>query len=161
MDPYFFIFKDDHHTIYVLIYVDDILVTSNSAARVTTLLTQLSSEFTIKDLGPLSFFLGIEATYNSTCLLLFQSRYVSDLLQRAGMMDCKPSSTPMAITFISSNTGSVPFAGATKYRSIVGALQYVTLTLPDVAFTANHVCEFMHAPTEDHSGLLSNASCVI
>ncbi|XP_043704477.1 uncharacterized mitochondrial protein AtMg00810-like [Telopea speciosissima] len=147
-DPSLFIFKQGGVLLYCLIYVDDILVTSNSPAYESKLLTSLASEFSIKDLGPLHFFLGIEATPHGNGLLLSQNRYIQDLLTRAGMTDCKPILTPMSTT--STDSGGALMTDPTKYRSIVGALQYVTLTRPDVSFAVNRVCQFMHSPTEDH-----------
>ncbi|XP_043699881.1 uncharacterized mitochondrial protein AtMg00810-like [Telopea speciosissima] len=66
------------------------------------------------------------------------------------MADCKPVLTAMATTIKASSAGGVAFSDATKYRSIIGALQYITLTRPDVAFSVNRVCQFMHNPSEDH-----------
>ena len=68
------------------------------------------------------------------------------------MKDCKPSNTPMSTTEkLSLHEGVLlsPEEG-TKYRSIVGALQYLTLTRPDISFSVNKVCQFVHAPTTVH-----------
>ncbi|XP_043714508.1 uncharacterized mitochondrial protein AtMg00810-like [Telopea speciosissima] len=135
---------------YVLVYVNDILVTKNNSDRVTAMLHQLSTEFSIKDLGPLDFVLGIEAHNHPKGMLLCQTRYIDDLLTRSGLADCKLLLTPMSTTATTSEAGGVPLKDVTQYRSIVGALQYVTLTRPDVAFSVNKVCQYMHSPTEDH-----------
>ncbi|XP_042486100.1 uncharacterized mitochondrial protein AtMg00810-like [Macadamia integrifolia] len=136
---------------YVLVYVDGILVTGNQLSHVTSLLQQLAIEFSIKDLGRLSFFLGVKVFYqHGGGVLLSQARYMSDLLQRAGMTDCKPVTMPMATTSVASSLGGVLLLDPTRYRSIVGALQYITLTRPDVAYSVNRACQFMHAPSEDH-----------
>ncbi|XP_042479853.1 uncharacterized mitochondrial protein AtMg00810-like [Macadamia integrifolia] len=134
---------------YVLVYVDDISITGNQPTHVQTLLHQIISEFSIKDLGRLSFFLGIEALYRSDGVLLSKDSYIIDLLQRAGMTNCKPVTTPMATTFAASSIGGV-LSDPTRYRSIVGALQYITLTRSDVAYSVNRAFQFMHAPSEDH-----------
>ncbi|XP_043694422.1 uncharacterized mitochondrial protein AtMg00810-like [Telopea speciosissima] len=147
-DPSLFLYRSSSVIIYLLIYVDDIIVTSNTASQVTALLQQLANEFSIKDLGPLHFFLGIEAIH-SKGLLLSHSRYIRDLLQRAGMTKCKPILTPMAVSS-SSDSGGEKFSDPKRYLSIVGALQYITLTHPNVAFAVNRVCQFMHSPTNHH-----------
>ncbi|XP_043687457.1 uncharacterized mitochondrial protein AtMg00810-like [Telopea speciosissima] len=131
-------------------YVDDIIVTGSDPSMGSTLLHRLSQEFSIKDLGDLHFFLGIEVNRTAKGLLLTQSRYIFDLLTRTGMVDCKPVKTPMATTTKFSDSGGVSMPDPTKYRSTVGALQYVTLTRPDSSFAVNRVCQFMHAPIEEH-----------
>ncbi|XP_043687524.1 uncharacterized mitochondrial protein AtMg00810-like [Telopea speciosissima] len=100
------------------------------------------------DLGDLHFFLGIEAIPHSKGLLLSQSRYISDFLKKTGTVDCKPDKTPMATTQKQSAEGGAPMSDPTLYRSVVGALQYATLTLSDDSFAVNHASQFMHAPTE-------------
>nr|XP_019707515.1 uncharacterized protein LOC109506121 [Elaeis guineensis] len=148
-DSSLFILRTNSHVLYVLIYVDDILVTSNDSSQVSLLLRQFATEFSIKDLGDLHFFLGIEAVQNFTGLLLSQTRYIRDLLSKAGMIDCKPVQTPMAMTQ-GSDSGGAPYPDPTQYRSIVRALQYVTLTRPDISFAVNKVCQFMQSPSSDH-----------
>ena len=116
------------------------------------MLRNLKSEFALKDLGELHYFLGIEVKKVQDGILLTQEKYASDILSRVGMKDCKPSSTPMSTTEkLSLNEGKLlsPEEG-TKYRSIVGALQYLTLTRPDISFSVNKVCQFLHAPTSLH-----------
>ncbi|XP_043699888.1 uncharacterized mitochondrial protein AtMg00810-like [Telopea speciosissima] len=133
-----------------MVYVDDILVTSSDQSYVATLFQQLSGEFSIKDLGDLHFFLDIKALKHPKGTLLSHSRYIKDLLHRAIMTDCKSISTPMVTTTKPTNQGGAPMPNPTEYRSIVGALQYVTLMHTDVSFAVNKACQFMHAPTIDH-----------
>ncbi|XP_043700131.1 uncharacterized mitochondrial protein AtMg00810-like [Telopea speciosissima] len=70
------------------------------------------------------------------------------------MADCKPLLTPMSTTITPFESGGESFKDDTQYRSVVGALHYVTLTRPDVAFSVNKVCHYMHAPTEGHWALV-------
>jgi histone deacetylase 1/2 len=85
-------------------------------------------------------------------ILLTQEKYTSDLLSRVGMADCKPMNTPMSSTEKLSLHEGVALGpvDATRYRSIVGALQYLTLTRPDISFAVNKVCQFLHKPTTLH-----------
>jgi hypothetical protein len=78
----------------VLVYVDDIIVTSSSQKPTEGLLCKLSQEFDLKDLGDLHYFLGIEVHEVTNGIILSQDKYASDLLQRVGMKDCKPVSSP-------------------------------------------------------------------
>jgi histone deacetylase 1/2 len=85
-------------------------------------------------------------------LILTQKTYVSNLLKRVNMVNCKPVSTPLATNEkLSTFEGTLLGPGdAMRYRSIVGALQYLTITRPDISFSVNKVCRFLHAPTEIH-----------
>jgi histone deacetylase 1/2 len=113
-----------------LIYVDDIIVTSSSDQAILALLQDLSAEFALKDLGDLHFFLGIEVKKTSDGLILSQEKYATDLLTRVGMEKCTTSPTPLSSTDKLSLTDGTPLGAedSTQYRSIVGALQYLTLT---------------------------------
>jgi histone deacetylase 1/2 len=106
----------------------------------------------LKDLGELNYFLGIEVTLVQGGILLKQEKYAGDILARVGMTKCKVSSTPLASTEkLSRLEGSLLSPDdATRYRSIMGALQYLTLTRSDLAFAVNKVCQYLHAPTTTH-----------
>jgi hypothetical protein len=122
---------------YVLIYVDDIIITSSSPAAIDTLLTNLHKEFAVKDLGPLKFFLGIEVLSNPNGVLLSQHRYITNILHRTNMLEAKPIASPMASSTSLSAYEGEPFPDHTLFRSTVGALQYLSITCPDIAFTVN------------------------
>ena len=81
-----------------------------------------------------------------------QEKYAMDLLTRVGMHDCTSCPTPLSSTDkLSLNDGSpLGSEDSSRYRSIVGALQYLTLTRPDFSFSVNKVCQFLHAPTTAH-----------
>jgi histone deacetylase 1/2 len=112
----------------------------------------MRDEFAVKDLGILHFFLGIEVHHQSSGIVLTQKKYALDLLQRAGMLKCTPASTPMTVVDkLSAHEGTLLSADdATRYRSVVGGLQYLTLTRPDLSFAVNKVCQFLHAPRDPH-----------
>jgi hypothetical protein len=137
-----FYYKKGVVTTFMLIYVDDIIVASSSPLAVNALLCDLNADFALKDLGPLHFFLGIEVKRTTDGLTLSQERYAIDLLRRAGMITCKPDMTPLSATEKLSAQGGELLSpeDATRYRSIVGALQYLTLSHPDISFSINKVC---------------------
>ena len=83
-----------HLTIFVLVSVDDILITSNDLIQIP------ASEFALKDLGSLSYFLGIEAVTHSMGLVLTQRQYIENLLESAGMTNAKPVLTPISSSTI-------------------------------------------------------------
>jgi hypothetical protein len=82
---------------FLLIYVDDIIVASSSQEATAALQwkLQLQSEFALKDLGDLHYFLGIEVKRIPQGIVLSQGKYTSDLLKKVGMVDCKPVNTPL------------------------------------------------------------------
>ncbi|XP_042494989.1 uncharacterized mitochondrial protein AtMg00810-like [Macadamia integrifolia] len=112
----------------------------------------LGTRFAMKDLGSLHYFLGVEVTSTSTRLFLSQSKYAQDILRRAYMADIKSTSTPMVLQ--PDMTDTAPFSDITLFRSIVGALQYLTMTRPNLSYVVNSVCQYMHAPTVAHFGMV-------
>jgi histone deacetylase 1/2 len=151
-DTSLFIYNKSGIIMFVLVYVDDIIVTSSSNKAVNALLQDLSSAFALKDLGDLHFFLGIEVKKINQGIILTQEKYASDLLNRVGLKECKTLPTPLSASEKLSVTEGELLGpeDSTRYRSIVGALQYLTLTRPDIAFSVNKVCQFLHAPTTVH-----------
>jgi histone deacetylase 1/2 len=151
-DTSLFIYHKFDITIFVLIYVDDIIVTSSSNQAVTALLHDINKDFALKDLGELHFFLGIEVKKMHGDLLHTQEQYASDLLVKVGMSKCTSSPTPLSSNEKLSLTEGTPLGpdDITQYRSIVGALQYLTLTRPDICFSVNKICQYLHAPTTAH-----------
>lgn len=133
----------------VLVYVDDIVITGSNTVFISDLIAKLSSKFVMKDLGPLSYFLGIEIQSYANGLLLTQAKYASDLLIKSGMQDCKPCYTPSAVKPPILQNDSL-CTDPQLFRTIVGSLQYLTLTRPEIAYAVNLACQHMHAPTESH-----------
>jgi histone deacetylase 1/2 len=150
-DPSLFIYTKDKQVVYMLVYVDDIIITGSSSNLVQNLVTKLDSVFSLKQLGDLDYFLGIEVKQLSdNSLLLSQGKYIRDLLTKTNMLECKPINTPMMSSCKLSKTGSDNVTDATLYRSVVGSLQYATITRPEISFAVNKVCQFMSAPLESH-----------
>lgn len=128
--------------------MDDILITGSNSSIIQTLISDLHKAFAVRDLGPARFFLGIDLQPHPDGLLLSQAHYISSILRRANMSNCKPISTPATVA--SSSTNNALLDDPSQYQSIVGALQYVTLTRPDISFSVNRVCQSMHAPTQEN-----------
>jgi histone deacetylase 1/2 len=151
-DTSLFLFHKSGITIFVLVYVDDIIVTSSSSYAISALFKDLNKNFAIKDLGDLHFFLGIEVKRVNDGLLLTQEKYATELLDKVGMRLCKSAPTPLSTSEQLSLASGTPLGteDCTQFRSIVGALQYLTLTRPDLAFSVNKICQYLHAPTTEH-----------
>ncbi|PKU64369.1 Retrovirus-related Pol polyprotein from transposon TNT 1-94 [Dendrobium catenatum] len=153
-DPSLLIYNKDSRLIYILVYVDDILLTGNDQAQITHLLSALHNIFHMKNLGSISYFLGMQVLHTTTGFHLSQSKYAADILQKAGMADCKSISSPIASKTAFTGTSLLPPAQADFFKQLVGSLQYLTLTRPDIAYTVNRLCQHMHQPQEVHFQLL-------
>jgi hypothetical protein len=129
-------------TMFVLVYVDDIIVASSSQCATNVLLKNLEDDFALKDLGDLHYFLGIEVTKTKEGILLTQDKYANELLKRAQMIGCKSVSTPLSPSEkLSAHNGELlGLSDAMNYWSIVGRLQYLTLTRLDISFSVNKIC---------------------
>jgi hypothetical protein len=115
---------------FVLVYVDDIIVLSSSQGAIDALLKNLEKAFALKDLGDLHYFFGIEVTKTKEGILLTQHKYAIELLKKVGMISCKSISTLLStLEKLSAHSGELLGPNdAMEYRSIVGGLQYLTLT---------------------------------
>nr|XP_048337142.1 uncharacterized mitochondrial protein AtMg00810-like isoform X1 [Ziziphus jujuba var. spinosa] len=148
-DPSMFVYKTADHLIILLIYVDDVLITGTSSAIISKCIQRLGTAFALKDLGNLHYFLGLEVNMFDGGLFLSQTKYTRDLLQRANMLEATPISTPLSVKVTPSFTDDDP-VDATAYRQLVGALQYLTFTRPNIQFAVNRVCQFFQKPTMLH-----------
>lgn len=149
-DASLFVLHRGHDTAYLLLYVDDIILTASSTTLLHNIIGRLHHSVALKDLGPLKFFLGIQVHRSSRGFLLHQGQYAEELLQRAGMTDCRPAPTPVDTKAKVSATDGALADDASSYRSIAGALQYLTLTQPDITYAVQQVCLHMHAPRQPH-----------
>jgi hypothetical protein len=136
--------------IYMLVYVDDIIITGTHPNVISDIITKLQSEFPLKDLGPLSYFLGIQVTRDTTGLHLFQTKYITELLYKTNMSGAKPSKSPCTSGSKLSRLDGEALTNPTSYRQVVGALQYCTLSRPEIAYSVNQLCKHMHAPSSTH-----------
>ncbi|MFV0960665.1 reverse transcriptase domain-containing protein, partial [Klebsiella pneumoniae] len=134
-------------TTSVLIYVDDIIITGSNEEHISLVKSVLMAKFKMKDLGPLRYFLGVEVDRQSDGLTLTQHKYTRDILHSTGMTDCKPLNTPSILNHKFSLKEGSPYHDPTLYRRIVGMLQHLTFTRPDIAYAVNQASQFMHAPT--------------
>ncbi|GJZ23903.1 ribonuclease H-like domain-containing protein, partial [Tanacetum coccineum] len=134
---------------YLLIYVDEIVLTASSIAFLQRIITLLHSEFAMTDLSSLNYFLGISAQRSKPGLFLSQSKFVEEILKRAHMQHCNPCKTPVDTeSKLGSDGDSV--SDPTLYRSLAGALQYLTFTRSDISYDVQQICLHMHDPRDPH-----------
>ncbi|XP_022004078.1 uncharacterized mitochondrial protein AtMg00810-like [Helianthus annuus] len=149
-DNSLFKYRHGSHTAYLLIYVDDIILTTSSDDLRKRLMSTLAGEFAMKDLGPLTYFLGISVTRTGDRMFLSQQSYAKDIIHRVAMDSCKPVSTPVDTNSKLSNSSGPLYDDPTTYRSLAGALQYLTFTRPDITYLVQQICMHMHSPTVEH-----------
>lgn len=132
-----FIYNHDGILTYFLVFIDDLLLTSNNGRFLSSFIAKLSSCFSVKDMGSLYYFLGVKVLPTSTSLLLSQHKYIYDLLICTNMTGAKKATTPLSTTTSFTLTDGSAFIDAIEFRSGVGSLQYLSLTRPYIAFTVN------------------------
>ncbi|KFL89552.1 hypothetical protein AmDm5_1575 [Acetobacter malorum] len=149
-DPSLFVKHTSLGIVVLLLYVDDIIITGSSSSDIEIVILALTKAFDMKDLGQLHYFLGLQISYHSTGLFVSQQKYVRELLARVDMSNSKPCATPCLPSHRLLKDDGDPYHSPDQYRSIVGALQYLTFTRPDIAFAVNQCCQFMHQPMTSH-----------
>ena len=135
---------------YLLVYVDDIILTSNSPVFLQSLIVQLSQIFELKDLGDLHFFLGLHILCSPKGLSINQAKYIIDLLTKHNMLNSKPAKTPYVphVRLVLDEGYVLP--NPRVYHSLVGSLHYLTFTRLNLSFVVHQVCQFMSFLTDIH-----------
>jgi hypothetical protein len=156
-DMSLFIYRCDDDTVYLLLYVDDIVLTTSTVDLLQRTIVALQREFTMKDLGPLHYFLGITAERWPQGLFLHQRQDTIDILEWADMSDCKPCSTPVD-TQVKLFEDDPSVTDETSYRSLTCTLQYLTLSRP-TSPTPSSRCACTCTPRGSPILSLSSGSC--
>ncbi|GJT28469.1 ribonuclease H-like domain-containing protein [Tanacetum coccineum] len=119
-----FIYRHGTEVAYLLIYVDDIVLTASSTDLLQCIISSLHEEFDMTDLGALNYFLRISVTRDSTCIFLSQKKYALELLDRVHMANCNPTRMPVDTESKLGFDGD-PISDHTLYRNLAGALKRV------------------------------------
>ena len=147
--------KCDHSVFYrnsttglilLVVYVDDIVITGNDSAGISSLKSFLQTQFQTKDLGLLKYFLGIEISRCKKGIFLSQRKYVLDLLAETGKLGVKPCNAPMTPNLQLTAEDGELFEDPERYRRLVGKLNYLTVTRPDIAYSVSVVSQFISSP---------------
>ncbi|GJR29883.1 ribonuclease H-like domain-containing protein [Tanacetum coccineum] len=101
------------------------------------------------DLGPLNYFLGISTQRTSSGLFLTQTKYATEILEQAHMLNCNPCKMPVSTESKLGPDGD-PVENPSLFRSLAGALQYLTFIRPDLSYAVQQICLYMHDPREPH-----------
>jgi hypothetical protein len=149
-DSALFFRRSDHGISLLLLYVDDMIITGDDVQGIQDLKRFLGQHFEMKDLGPLSYFLGLEVSSSSDGYYLTQAKYTSDLISRAGITDNKIVDTPIEYNNRLNTHDREPLPDATLYKQLVVSLVYLTVTRPDISYAIHIVSQFMAAPRSLH-----------
>ena len=149
-DPCFYTKDGDTFLVH---WVDDIIIAAKPCS-LKPVKEALKSRFKMKDLGQISYFLGIEFEFEDNKLSIHQSRYISKVLHKFRMNDCKPRSTPCEANpshKIKENEEPLNEAELKRYRQIVGSLIYIMIaTRPDISYPVTKLSQFMSCATQSH-----------
>ncbi|KAJ0810676.1 putative RNA-directed DNA polymerase [Helianthus annuus] len=149
-DHSLFIYKEGKVFVTALIYVDDVIVVGNNEDKIKETKKFLNDKFSIKDLGPLKYFLGIEAARTKDGIVLSQRKYTLDILEDSGMLGCRPCTFPMEPNMKLDKGEDNARVDASKYRRLVGRLLYLQATRPDLAYSVNVLSQFVSDPRQKH-----------
>lgn len=151
-DSCLYVRKMRETVIYLILYVDDIIIASNSLDELIRIKRSLTQEFEMEDMQELKYFLGLKVERNlkEGVLSINQSQYVRDLLKRFGMQDCKPVSTPLEVNLkLERNKSETPTQH--PYRELVGCLTYLMLSSrPDICSAVNFLSRLQEGATDTH-----------
>ena len=137
LDHSLFTYNKGPVRLFVLVYVDDIIVTCNDNLAIADFKHFLANAFSVKDLGTLRYFLGIEVSRSKQGLFLCQRKYTLDILSDSGMTASRPSDFSMEQHLRLHPDEGTPLSDPALYRRLVGRLLYLTVTRPDILYAVN------------------------
>ena len=122
----------------------------NNGEMILDFRSTMTQEFEMTDLGLMKYFLGLEVRQEETGIFVSQEAYAKEILKKYKMAHCNPVSTPMEPGLKLSKFDGGERVDASKYRSLVGSLRYLTCTRPDISLSVGIVSRFMEEPVYSH-----------
>nr|KAJ0216892.1 hypothetical protein LSAT_V11C300128750 [Lactuca sativa] len=150
IDNTLFIKKKGSYMVLVQIYVDDIIFGSPNETLSKEFAEIMSQRFEMSMMGKMTFFLGLEVQQQKTGISICQSKYISDLLVKYSLSDCKPASTPVSKTDKLHADPTGTDVNHSLYRGMIGSLLYLTAIRPDIMFGTILCARFQANPKESH-----------
>jgi hypothetical protein len=160
-DPNMYHIGQGLEKIILVLYVDDLFLTSGDEKKITWLKSQLHQQFDMTDLEPTTRYLGIEFTTLPNGIFLSQREYILEMLAATNMQDCKHENVPLPPGLqLLSDMNSEP-ADIHNYCTIVGKLIFLTTTRPDIAYAVNSVSRYMSNPQAAHLNAVKHILCYL
>ncbi|GAA0157872.1 transmembrane signal receptor [Lithospermum erythrorhizon] len=148
-DSCMFVMNTDECFMVLMVYVDDILLVGNSEEHIKAVKLHLDREFTIKDLGLLKYFLGIEIARSNAGIFISQRKHVRDIVHYMKLQDAHKVASPLQVDWQSYDSNS-PLLDDPLYRRLIRRLLYLNFTKPDLTYIVHHLSEFMQHPTVNY-----------
>jgi len=142
--------KNQGNLLLVAVYVDDVIFMGNDKRMLEEFKKAMTREFEMTDMGLMKFFLGLEVKQGEDGIFLSQEKFAKEILRKFKMEGCSPVSTPMEPGAKLSKFDGGERVDASKYRSLVGSLRYLTSTRPDLSLSVGVVSRFMEEPVQTH-----------
>ncbi|GJX26156.1 retrovirus-related pol polyprotein from transposon TNT 1-94 [Tanacetum coccineum] len=149
IDPTLFITKKGEDILLVQIYVDDLIFGSTNLKISKNFEKLMHNKFEMSIMGELKFFLEIQIHNSPRGIFINQAKYAQEILKKHGMTSCDSISTPMATKPLDADL-SETLVDQTKYRSMVGALMYLTASRLDIVHATCYCARYQVRPTEKH-----------
>eukprot|EP00253_Pinus_taeda_P017337 PITA_17337 len=142
---------EDEKPLILVLYVDDLFLTG-ADPLIHKCKRELASEFEMKDLGMMHYFLGLEVWQKLGEIFLYQGKYVVKIFERFDMVDCKTVTTLMELDFkkLSSSAAGPILQNVIEYRQLIGALMFLVNSRPDICFVVNTLSQHMVEPHQTH-----------
>jgi hypothetical protein len=135
--------------VILLLYFDNLFLTGEESL-ITQCKKELASEFNMKDLGLMHYYLGLEVWQKRGEVLVGQGKYAVKILQKYEMMNCKPMDTPMTADIRKVRELNYDLVDSSLYQKLIGSLMYLVNTRPDIFFVANTLRKFQVEPIHEH-----------
>lgn len=149
-EPAVYTRMEQGEVLIIAVYVDDLLVTGSCIDVIEKFKREMNQKFQMSDMGKLSYYLGIEVEQRDNCIVLKQSGYARKILEKAGMLECNPTTYPMDPKVLITRDEKGEEIDATMFRSLIGGLRYLVHTRPDIAYCVGIVSRYMERPTKLH-----------
>ena len=145
-----YVLNQGKDVVLILLYVDDLLITGNNDEIIQECISKLKATFEMIDLDLLHYYLEMQVYQYDDCTYLSQSKYISDILQKFGMEECRYVTILVSLGITVSLSSNSQLADATTYRQLIRSLLFLNLSRLDITFAVNLMARFIQKPYVEH-----------